>query len=50
MQAKEGGGSSAVYFNPVQVDMQWIRRVQKEEKILMDKMQADDKTTKGAGK
>lgn len=39
MQAKEGGGSSAVYFNPVQVDMQWIRRVQKEERILMDSMQ-----------
>ena len=39
MQGKEGsGGSSAVYFNPVQVDMQWIRRVQKEEKILMDSM------------
>jgi hypothetical protein len=42
MQAKEGGGSSAVYFNPVQVDMQWIRRVQKEEKILMDSMQQAD--------
>ncbi len=36
----EGGApkSSAVYFNPVQVDMQWIRRVQKEERILMDAM------------
>ena len=41
MQGKEeggGGGRSAVYFNPVQVDMQWIRRVQKEERILMDSM------------
>lgn len=40
MQGKEdgGGGKSAVYFNPVQVDMQWIRRVQKEERILMDQM------------
>ena len=39
MQGKEeGGGRSAVYFNPVQVDMQWIRRVQKEERILMDAM------------
>lgn len=36
----EGGPkSSAVYFNPVQVDMQWIRRVNKEERMLMDKMQ-----------
>ena len=38
----EGGAakaSSAVYFNPVQCDMQWIRRVQKEERILMDAMQ-----------
>ena len=36
----EGGPmSSAVYFNPVQVNMQWIRRVNKEERMLMDKMQ-----------
>jgi hypothetical protein len=41
-----------VYFNPVQVDMQWIRRVQKEEKILMDSMQSEEKPTArgGAGK
>ena len=36
----EGGPmSSAVYFNPVQVDMQWIRNVNKEERMLMDKIQ-----------
>lgn len=40
----EGGPkSSAVYFNPVQVDMQWIRRVNKEERMLMDKMQEGSK-------
>ena len=46
----EGGGagakSSAVYFNPVQVDLQWIRRVHKEERILMDAMSLDPKTGK----
>ena len=44
----EGGGakSSAVYFNPVQVDLQWIRRVHKEERILMDAMHVDPKTGK----
>ena len=47
----EGGPkSSAVYFNPVQVDMQWIRRVNKEERMLMDKMQEGSKPTKGGNK
>ena len=31
-----GGHSAAAWFNPVQVDMQWIRRVQKEERNIMD--------------
>ena len=46
----EGGAkSSAVYFNPVQVDMQWIRRVQKEERTLMDNMDGSS-TGKSTGK
>ena len=31
-----GGHNAAAWFNPVQVDMQWIRRVQKEERNIMD--------------
>jgi len=47
----EGGPkSSAVYFNPVQVDMQWIRRVNKEERMLMEKMQEGSKPTKAENK
>ena len=42
MQGKEGA-NTAVYFNPVQVDMQWIRRVNKEERILMDTMATPSK-------
>ena len=47
MQSKEGGGGGkgAINFNPVQVDLQWIRRVQKEERILMDGVNGD-----GSGK
>ena len=39
MQAKEGGSpNTAAYFNPVQVDLQWIRRVLKEERMVIDAM------------
>lgn len=49
MQAKDGGGHSpAAYFNPVQVDLQWIRRVQKEEKSLLEVI--DGSPNKGANK
>ncbi len=39
---------SAAYFNPVQVDLQWIRRVQKEERTIMDTM-ADGGASAGRG-
>ena len=43
MEGKAAGGT-AVYFNPVQVDMQWIRRVQKEERSIMDTVNSQNKS------
>ena len=44
----KGGGTklSAVHLNPMQVDIQWMRRLHKEELILMDAKHVDPMTGK----